>query len=272
MADALRARGHDVVREEFTTTGDRWSASHSDGPADKGMFVKELEAALLDGRADVAVHSAKDVPADLPEGLVIAAVPGRADARDVLLGVTGGLDGLAAGMRIGTGSPRRRAQIHAACQGLETVEIRGNVDTRLDRLSVGDLSGIVLAAAGLARLGRARPDAVALPVDRFTPAPGQGFLALEARAGDARVLDALAALHDAAAGACLDAERAVLRGLGGGCLSPVGAHCAVTGGAAEMTVFVAADASGAHARRVTARAASPTDAARDALGRLGGGQ
>lgn len=271
MAAALRAHGHDVALEEFTTTGDRWSASHADGPADKGMFVKDLEAALLDGRADVAVHSAKDVPADLPAGLAIVAVPARADARDVLLGVPGGLDGLRAGMRVGTGSPRRQAQLHAACDGLEAVDIRGNVDTRLDRLSVGDLSGIVLAAAGLARLGRARPDAVALPVDRFTPAPGQGFLALEARAGNDRVRDALEALHDAAAAACLGAERDVLRGLGGGCLSPVGAHCAPTADGATMTVFVAAGAGGADARRVSAEAPTPAAAARDALARLGAG-
>lgn len=256
-----------MVLEQFTTTGDRWSASGAAGAADKGMFVKELEAALLDGRADIAVHSAKDLPTDLPEGLDVVAVPTRADARDVLIGVPGGLDGLTAGMRIGTGSPRRQAQMHVACAGMELVDIRGNVDTRLDRLSVGDLSGIVLAAAGLERLGRTPQLVSALDVGVCTPAPGQGALAIEGRAGD-DLRDALAVVHNVSAAACLEAERAVLAGLGGGCLSPVGAYCTADDGGAQMYVFVAGDAEGTNARRVSVAAASPEVAAREALAAL----
>ncbi len=254
----------------FTTTGDRWSASGAATPADKGMFVKELEQALLDGRADLAVHSAKDLPTELPEGLAVLAVPARADARDVLVGVPGGADALTPGMRIGTGSPRREAQLRSAFPGVEVIAVRGNVGTRLGRLDEADVDGVVLAAAGLARLGLSPDDAHALAPDVCTPAAGQGALALEGRAGDARVAGIVAVLADHEATGCLAAERAVLEGLGGGCMAPVGAYCVPVDGGVRMLAFVAVDASGAGAQRADVTAPTPAQAAALIVEQLGG--
>ncbi len=217
------------------TTGDRWSAGGAD--ATKGLFVKELEEALLDGRADVAVHSAKDLPGELPPGLGILAVPEREDPRDVLIGPADGVGGLAQGARVGTGSPRRVAQVRSLRPDLRFAEIRGNVGTRLDKLARGEVDALVLAAAGLARLGLAPPGLTALPVDVCIPAPGQGALALEGRRDRPELADALAPFHDAHAGCCLDAERALLAGLGGGCREPVGALGAVTEGRLRLRAF-----------------------------------
>ena len=228
VAASLEAAGHEVSLLELTTTGDRWSlAGAPDAPgADvKGMFVKELEEALLDGRADIAVHSAKDLPGELPTGLAVLATPPRETPGDVLVGEPGGLAALAPGARVGTTSPRRRAQVLAVRPDLEVVEVRGNVDTRLTKLDAGEVDAIVLAAAGLARLGITRPDAVALPLDACLPAAGQGIVAIEGRADDAAVRDACAVLDDPASRACLAAERAFLARLGGGCSVPAGALC-----------------------------------------------
>jgi hydroxymethylbilane synthase len=236
---------------ELVTTGDRWSAEGRAAAADRGMFVKELEEALLDGRAHLAVHSAKDLPTELPAGLAIIAVPPREDPRDVLVGAgPGGLDALPAGARVGTGSPRRRAQLLALRPDLEVVPVRGNVDTRLAKRDRGEMDALVLAAAGLLRLGIIRDDAAALDPAVSTPAPGQGLLALEGRAGDDAVAAALAALTDTGARDALTAERAVLAALGGGCMSPVGALCEASGEGLTLTAFRADDADGAGAVRV----------------------
>jgi hydroxymethylbilane synthase len=221
--------------------------------------VKELEEALLDGRADLAVHSAKDLPGELPEGLAVLAVPPRADPRDVVVGPPGGLAALPAGARVATGSPRRAAQVLALRPDLEVVPIRGNVDTRLRKLGEGAADALVLAAAGLERLGLAPEGAEALDVDACTPAPGQGLLAIEGRAGRADLAAALAALDDPAAHACLRAERALLAGLGGGCMTPVGAYCAPSGaGRLAITAFIGEpDGSRGERVRVEGDAADP---------------
>ena len=189
---------------------------------DKSRFVKEIEEALLRGEIDLAVHSAKDVPGELPDGLVIASVPPRADARDVICGA-GSLAELAEGARVGTASLRRRSQILALRPGLEIVELRGNVDTRLRKLADGGYNAIVLAAAGLERLSRAA-EGTPVPIEQMTPAPGQGCLALEIRADDDATREAVERIADPAASACLAAERACVVALEATCDTPVGAY------------------------------------------------
>jgi hydroxymethylbilane synthase len=192
------------------------------GPVDdKSRWVSALEQALLDGRIDVAVHSAKDVPAELPAGLALAAVPAREDPRDAICGASS-LAALAVGATVGTSSLRRAAQIRAAREDLSVIEIRGNVDTRLRRLADGEVDALVLALAGLNRLGLGA-DGV---LDEIVPAAGQGALALEARAGWV----APAALSDADATACVHAERALTAALGASCNTSVGAHARVVEG------------------------------------------
>ena len=193
------------------------------------------------------MHSAKDVPGELPDGLAIVGVPPRADARDRLVGVES-LDDLPEGARVGTASLRRRAQLLAARADLRVEELRGNVDTRLARLADGDFDAIVLAAAGLERLGRG--EGVPLPADRFVPAPGQGCLALEARAGDAETAALARAVTDDEALACLTAERAVVTGIGASCHTAVGAHARPDGGAWRLTAWAGAGDGGTWVRDV----------------------
>jgi hydroxymethylbilane synthase len=214
---------------EITTTGDR-----ARGLGDKSRFVKEIEEALLAGEVDLAVHSAKDVPADLPDGLSIVGVPERADPLDALCGAAG-LDALGEGATVGTASLRRRAQLLALRPDLAVVDLRGNVDTRLRRLAEGDFDAIVLARAGLERLGRAGEGS---PLPALVPAPGQGCLALEARAGDSRIAAAAAELTDGRALAELTAERALVEELEATCRTPIGAHAVLDGGALRLTAFV----------------------------------
>ena len=240
VAGALEGAGHEAPLLELTTSGDRWSLAGADaapGMDVKGMFVKELEEALLDGRADVAVHSAKDLPGELPAGLAVIATPPREDPSDVLVGSAGGLDALADGARVGTTSPRRSAQVLAVRPDLRVVEVRGNVDTRLAKLDAGEVDALVLASAGLRRLGITRADAVPLPVDVFLPAAGQGIVAIEGRGDDAAVRDACAAIDDPDAHACLLAERAFLARLGGGCSVAAGALCRVEGDILTMRAW-----------------------------------
>jgi hydroxymethylbilane synthase len=251
IAARLAGLGHRVELLEIVTTGDRWSATPGQPPPDRGMFVKELELALLDGRADLAVHSAKDLPVALPDGLGVVAVPAREDARDVLVGVAGGLDALSPGARIGTSSPRRRAQLRLMRPDLEIVELRGNVDTRLARRDAGDVDALVLAAAGLIRLGIRRPDILVLAPPVCVPAPGQGLLAIEGRADDAAVRAAVAGLDDHDAHASLIAERTVLSGMGGGCMTPLGALCVPSELGLWVAAFAADDADGTGGRHVT---------------------
>ena len=219
VADALG--GGELV--EVVTAGDRGERG-----ADKSRWVAELERTLLDGEADLAVHSAKDVPAELADGLAIVAVPPRADARDALCGAES-LDALGSGARVGTSSLRRSSQLRAVRDDLELVPLRGNVDTRLRRLAAGELDALVLALAGLERLGRGTEAGCALDPDRFVPAPGQGSLALEARDDDRVASDRLAAVDDPTAHACLRAERALTARLGASCHTPVGGHAIPAG-------------------------------------------
>ncbi len=187
---------------------------------DKGVFVKEIEDALLRGDIDLAVHSLKDLPTEIPPGLCLAAIPPREDPRDVLV-----LNQAAhhSQFTIGTSSLRRRAQLLNLCEELSVVDLRGNVDTRIRKLREQGLAGIVLAAAGLRRLGRFEADGWLLPYEVMLPAPGQGALAIEGRADDARTCELVAALDDRASRRCVLAERALLHRLQGGCNVPVGA-------------------------------------------------
>jgi hydroxymethylbilane synthase len=204
-----------------STHGDRMADEPLARIGGQGVFVKEVQAAVLEGRADAAVHSAKDLPPQAPAGLVIAAVPPRADPRDALVGGT--LDDLPAGALVATGSARRRAQLANLRPDLTFVELRGNMARRLDRVGAGDVQAVVVAMAALERLGlTTRADEV-LSVTRCMPQVGQGALAAECRVDDAGVRDALGAIDDAPTHEALDAERAVLDALGAGCALPVGA-------------------------------------------------
>jgi hydroxymethylbilane synthase len=222
VADRL---GEPVEIVEIATVGDlrRGASDGAGGPGDKSRWTGALEQALVAGEIDLAVHSAKDVPGELAEGTAIVAVPPREDARDVLVGAPS-LRALPAGARVGTSALRRRAQVLAASPDLAVVELRGNVDTRLRKLAAGEVDALVLAAAGLRRLGR--DDVVAAPLegDVFVPAPGQGCLALQARAD--RRFDAVS---DPADFAALAAERAVVARLGASCHTPVGVHAGAAG-------------------------------------------
>jgi hydroxymethylbilane synthase len=226
--------GDDVEIVPITTTGDRPSA----GPPaeDKSRFVKEIEEALLAGEVDLAVHSAKDVPAELPDGLAIVGVPERADPRDAVCGAHGLAD-LAAGASVGTSSLRRRSQLLALRPDLDVRELRGNVDTRLGRLDGDELDAIVLACAGLVRLGRVAEGTPVAP-EALLPAAGQGCLVLEARAGDAELTDRAAALTDRDALIALLAERALVRVLEATCHTPVGAFATASGAVLQLSAYV----------------------------------
>ncbi|MFZ0043550.1 MAG: hydroxymethylbilane synthase [Solirubrobacteraceae bacterium] len=217
---------------KVTTLGDRGAAV-----ADKSRWVSELERALAEDRIDLAVHSAKDVPTELGEGMEIVAVPPRADPRDVICGAPGvGTNELAAGARIGTSSVRRAAQLRALRDDVSVVELRGNVDTRLRKLAEGDVDAIVLALAGLERLGRA--DEAGGVLEEFVPAAGQGALAIEARSGEFSG-ESLTAVSDEASMACLTAERELVGALGASCNTPVGAHArCLDGGLVALTGWV----------------------------------
>ncbi|MBK5220117.1 MAG: hydroxymethylbilane synthase [Thermoleophilia bacterium] len=211
----------------------------SDGePGDKSRFVRGVERALLAGEAEVGVHSAKDLPGELPEGLEIVAVPTREDPADVWIGAGASLADAPEGARVGTASLRRRAQLLAARPDLRVEELHGNVDTRLRKLAEGELDAIVLAAAGLRRLGRAAEIGFALPVEVMVPAPGQGALALQVRSGDAETAAAVTAIGDAIALAELTAERAAVAPLGASCATPIGVHARVAGEQLAIEAFV----------------------------------
>ena len=230
VADALRAQGHDVTLVEISTEGDRSSAALTDFGG-VGVFVGALRDALLDGRIDVAVHSLKDLPTAPHEGLTLAAVPPRQDPRDVVVARDGlTLGELGNGARVGTGSPRRVSQIEALGLGLELVGIRGNVDTRIAKVASGEYDAVVLARAGLARLGRLDEVTEVLDPLQVLPAPGQGALAVECRTGDACEEVLRSVLDDPHSRACVEAERHVLADLEAGCSAPVGALAEVVEG------------------------------------------
>ena len=250
VASRLRAAGHAVEIEIIRTTGDRLQPNEGEtGAPDavavspgvladgKGIFIKEIEEALADGRVDLAVHSLKDLPTELDRRFMLAAIPERADARDVwVCEPYWALHTLPMGGRIGTTSPRRRAQLLALRPDVRFVELRGNIDTRLRKLDAGECDALVLAAAGLDRLGRTESVHQRFGLDELTPAPGQGALALETRAPhyavfaeperDDAVRAAVAALDHAETRFAVTVERAALDELGGGCSLPVGVHCA----------------------------------------------
>lgn len=211
----------------------------SDGEVgDKARFVRGVEKALLAGEAKVGVHSAKDLPAEMPDGLVIAAVPQREDPADVWIGSGGSLDDVPEGARVGTASLRRRAQLLATRPDLEVSELHGNVDTRLRKLGEEELDGIVLAAAGLKRLGREGEVSFALPAETMVPAAGQGALVLQARGDDEDAIDAAAAIGDQTALRELTAERAVVALLDATCATPIGVHAEVDGSQLTIDAFV----------------------------------
>ncbi|HEY3505099.1 MAG TPA: hydroxymethylbilane synthase [Actinocatenispora sp.] len=239
VADALRETiGRPVELVEVVTTGDRSSA-----PVQRlgvGVFVSALREALAAGEIDVAVHSYKDLPTAPADGLTIAAIPPRADARDVLVSAGGlPLAQLPAGARVGTGALRRIAQLNALGADLTCVPIRGNVDTRLGKVRSGELDAVVLAAAGLQRLGRIAEATEFLDPDLVLPAPAQGALAVECRTTDADLRSALAALDDSSTRAAVLAERAMLATLEAGCSAPVGGYATVADGAVFLRGAVA---------------------------------
>jgi hydroxymethylbilane synthase len=231
-----------VETVEIRTEGDRDRATPLSVLGGKGIFVKELEAALLGGRIDFAVHSLKDVPSTLPPGLALAAISSRADVRDALVSRDGlRLDELPRGARIGTGSRRRRAELLALRADVEPVEVRGNVDTRIRRVREGSVDAVVLAAAGLERLGRLQEAAQIFSLDDLLPAVGQGALAVEIRADDRETAALFAAIDDAETHRCIRAERAFLARLGAGCTTPAAAHCVPEGDGLLLRALLAGD-------------------------------
>jgi len=236
IAALLRERGHTVEIEIIRTAGDRMQdpafvAPDGLSPNGTGIFIKEIEDALAAGRIDLAVHSLKDLPTEIAPQFLLAAIPARADARDAFVCEDyWGLHMLPSGARIGTTSPRRQAMLLALRPDIEFVEMRGNIDTRLRKWAEGHADALVLASAGLDRLGRTESVHQRFSVDELTPAPGQGALALETRSnhlndGDATLFHAVRTLNDPAAEFATQAERAVLAALGGGCQLPLGAYC-----------------------------------------------
>ena len=230
--------------QTISTKGDRSQESLSSMAAkgDKGFWVKEIEDALLSSRIDIAVHSLKDLPTVQPEGLEVASIPQRVDARDVLIGKEGmkRLAELPPGARIGTSSVRRKAFLRAYRPDLNILDLRGNIDTRLGALSSGDYDAIILAAAGLIRLElRPRIDEF-LEADVMLAAPGQGALALETRSEDDLSVEVAYAIHDRNTDDRITAEREFLAGLGAGCMAPVGAHATIKGGVVTLEGWVGA--------------------------------
>jgi hydroxymethylbilane synthase len=244
VADALVAAwpGLEIELVPVVTEGDRRRDVATTELGGKGVFTAAVQQAVLEGRADLAVHSAKDLPALQAPGLVLAAVPERADPRDVLVAghVAAGLDDLPAGATVGTASPRRVALLRWLRPDLEVLPIRGNVDTRLRKVRSGELDAVVLAAAGLDRLGLGDEPAAPLDPELFTPAPGQGCLAVEVREDDTRVLGLVSAITHRPSRVALRAERAFLAALGGSCTLPAGAILSQRANGIEIQGFLSA--------------------------------
>jgi hydroxymethylbilane synthase len=232
----LAARGHETRIEIIKTTGDKITDVPLAKVGTKGLFTKEIEEALLDGRADLAVHSLKDLPTELPAGLTLAAVPEREDPRDALVGKR--LADLAPGSKVGTSSLRRAAQLRMLRPDLDVESIRGNVDTRLRKLDEGRYDAILLAAAGLRRLGWQDRIAEIIAPDAMCPAVGQGALAIETRT-EGQGFDACRVLDHAPTRSAVAAERGLLGALGGGCQVPIGAHATVHGAHLRLLGVVA---------------------------------
>jgi len=236
----LRQCGHEVELEIIKTTGDKITDVALAKVGTKGMFTKEIEEALAAGRVDLAVHSLKDLPTAVPPGFEIAAITTRENARDVLCSHKyASIDQLPRGARVGTSSLRRQAQLKALRSDLEIYPLRGNVDTRLRKLEAGEYDAVILAAAGLNRLGKTEWVKQILPADVMCPAAGQGALGIEIRAGDSVTRQHLRFLDDAAARATTTCERSLLNKLGGGCQVPIGAFAEVRDGRLHLEAIVA---------------------------------
>lgn len=228
-----------VVISKIVTRGDRDRHIQLDHMEDIGVFVKELEETLLSGRIDVAVHSLKDMPTQIPQGLCLAAVTERLDPRDVLISGEQKLAELASGSRIGTGSLRRAVQLSVCRPDLEVCSIRGNVDTRLRKVAEGEFAGVILAAAAMQRLGWENKISEYLPIEHFLPSVGQGALAIEARSDDQEVAELLALLNHVPTWQSITAERAFLEALGGGCRAPITALGTMKYGTLQLGGMVA---------------------------------
>jgi len=252
VKDRLTSAGHSVKIEIIKTSGDKLPTAALAASGTKGLFIKEIEEALEAGQVDLAVHSMKDLPTDLPDGLGVAAVPEREDPHDALVSKGGLLfGGLPAGARIGTSSLRRQSQLLALRPDLEVIPMRGNVDTRLRKLEHGDCDALVLAAAGLKRLGFASRITSYFREDEICPAVGQGALAIEIRTQNAAMKEAVAELDHAATHQAVRAERAMLKALGGGCLLPIAAYATHQFEELHLTGVVA-DPAGTQVVRATA--------------------
>ena len=268
IAALLRGEGHIVEIEIIKTTGDRLQEVTFAQVGSKGMFTKEIEEALADGRVHLAVHSLKDLPTELPEPFALAATPPRVDPRDAFVSVNyASLATLPQGAKVGTSSQRRRAQLKALRPDIEAIEFRGNVDTRLRKLAEGQVEAILLATAGLERLGKTDWIREKLDPKIFCPAAGQGSLGIETRKDDDATIEAVGFLDHGPTRFAVTAERAALAALGGGCQVPIGIHCreavAVSDGEPMVEIFgVVADPESGEAVRVYHSAAlADSDAA-----------
>ena len=236
----LQERGHEVELEIIKTTGDKITDVALAKVGTKGLFTKEIEEALAEGRVDLAVHSLKDLPTELSPGFEIAAITKRENPRDVFCSKKySAIANLPQGARVGTSSLRRQAQLMAMRPDLEIHPLRGNVDTRLRKLEAGEYDAIILAAAGLNRLGKTELVKQVIPSEIMCPAAGQGALGIEIRAGDAGTRQHLVFLDDAAARATTTCERALLNKLGGGCQVPIGASAEMRNGRLHLEAIVA---------------------------------
>ena len=240
ISGLLRERGHQVELEIIKTTGDKITDVALAKVGTKGMFTKEIEEALSAGRVDLAVHSLKDLPTELSPGFEIAAITKRENPRDVFCSLKyASIEELPRGAQVGTSSLRRQAQLKAVRPDLAIHPLRGNVDTRLRKLEAGEYDAIILAAAGLNRLGKTQLVKQVIPAEVMCPAAGQGALGIEIRAGDLETRQLLAFLDDAAARATTTCERALLNKLGGGCQVPIGAYAEVRDGRLHLEAIVA---------------------------------
>lgn len=251
----------------MTTQGDRWLNAPLKKIGGKGLFIKELEAAMLEGRADLAVHSVKDLPAHLPEGFSLPLIGYRDDVRDVLLGAPEGLAALPPNARVGSSSPRRQAQLLAMRPDLRVESIRGNVQTRLSKLDSGEFDAIVLAQAGLSRLGLARSDGYPFSVAQCLPAPGQGALGIEI-VSDSPVQALLETLIDTDVARCVKAERGISAGLGADCALPVAAHAVLTTNGEIQLRALVAEADGSRILRAEGLGAEPGPLAQELVEQL----
>jgi hydroxymethylbilane synthase len=269
----LREKGHEIELEIIKTTGDKITDVALAKVGTKGMFTKEIEDALAEGRVDLAVHSLKDLPTETSSGFEIAAITKREDPRDVFCSHKyESIDDLPHGARVGTSSLRRQAQLKALRPDLSTYPLRGNVDTRLRKLEAGEFDAIILAAAGVNRLGKRDLVKEIIPVAVMCPAAGQGALAIEIRAGDTVMERHLAFLDDAAARASTTCERALLSRLGGGCQVPIGALAEFRNGSLHLEAIVA-DPDGSKMLRESGDGEDPVqvgESVGDALRRRGG--